>query len=173
MTAGQAGLVEHRPAKSNLMKRLLTKMVNAGINEKQILSSLSLGAARAFQALQRPLACAKGEKLFTEGGQPSGLFVLSKGRARLSISDAEGKVVLSRKAVPGEVLGLSSTVSGQPHQMTAQALTSSELCFIRREDFLRFLHEHSDAAFRIVELLSGHIPEAHGRAARTRVRRVE
>lgn len=155
------------------MKRLLAKMVNAGISEKQILSNLSAGAARAFHALQQPLACTKGEKLFTEGSEPSGLFVLSKGRARLSISDPDGKIVLSRKAAPGEVLGLSSTVSGQPHQMTAQALTSSELCFIQREDFLRFLHEHADAAFRIVELLSGHFPEGHGRTARPRARRAE
>ncbi|HEV2494945.1 MAG TPA: cyclic nucleotide-binding domain-containing protein [Terriglobia bacterium] len=154
------------------MKRLLAKMVNAGISEKQILSSLSPGAVRAFHALQRPMACAKGEKLFTEGGEPCGLFVLSKGRARVSISDLEGRVVLSRKAARGEVLGLSSAVSGQPHQMTAQALTSSELSFIRREDFLRFLHEHADAAFRIVELLSGHLPEGHGRPGRARVRRL-
>jgi len=155
------------------MKRLLAKMVNAGISEKQILSNLSAGAARAFRALQRPLECAKGEKLFSEGSEPCGLFVLSKGRARLSISDPEGNVVLSRKAAPGEILGLSSAVSGEPHQMTAQALTSSELCFIRREDFLRFLHEHADAAFRIVELLSGYFPEGHGRTARSRGHRAE
>jgi CRP/FNR family transcriptional regulator len=155
------------------MKRLLAKLVHAGISEKQILSSLSLGAARAFHALQRPVACTKGERLFTEGGEPSGLFVLSKGSARISMSDPEGRTILSRRAALGEVLGLSSAVSGRPHQTTAQALTSSELGFIRREDFLRFLHEHADAAFRIVELLSGHFPEGHGRAARPRARRVE
>lgn len=155
------------------MKRWLARVVNAGIREKQILINLSPDAARAFQALQQPLAYAKGEKLFAEGGEAAGLFVLVKGRARISISDPEGRVVLSRKAAPGEVLGLSSAVSGQPHQMTAQALTPSHLGFIRREDFVRFLHEHGDAAFRVVELLSRHVSEGHSRVPRARARRVE
>ncbi len=146
-------------------------MVTSAIRDKQILSTLEPEAAQDFQALQHRVAYPKGEKLFAEGGRPSGIFVLSTGGARLSISDADGNVLISRKALPGEVLGLSATVSGKPYQMTAQTTASSELGFIRRADFLHFLREHSDAAFRVVELLSDNLAEAPIPTRRARARR--
>ena len=146
-------------------------MVTSGIKDKQILSALGRAAARDFGALQHRVAYPKGEKLFAEGGQPSGIFVLSAGSARLTVSDSAGNRLVSRKALPGEVLGLSATVSGRPHQVTAQTTASSELGFIRQDDFLRFLREHPSAAFRIVELLSVDLIEAPLRTRRARVRR--
>ncbi len=146
-------------------------MLTSGISEKQILSALARADAQDFQALRHRVVYPKGEKLFVEGAQPSGVFVLSDGGVRLSISNADGNVLISRKALPGEVLGLSAIVSGMPYQMTAQTTASSDLGFIRRDDFLRFLREHSDAAFRVVELLSDNLNEAPVRARRARARR--
>src|SRR5712692_1527451 len=102
------------------MKRVMKKMVTSGIRDKQILSTLEPEAAQDFRELQHRVAYPKGEKLFAEGGRPSGIFVLSTGSARLSISDADGNVLVSRKALPGEVLGLSAAVSGKLYHMTAQ-----------------------------------------------------
>lgn len=146
-------------------------MLSSGISDRRILSALGQEAARDFQALQHRIAYPKGEKLFAEGARPSGIFVLSAGGARLTVSDSAGNRLVSRKALPGEVLGLSATVSGRPHQVTAQTTASCELGFIRRDDFLHFLREHPGAAFRVVELLSTDLTEAPLRTRRSRPRR--
>src|SRR5215471_11682836 len=99
-------------------------MVTSGIRDKQILNTLGPATVRDFEVLQHRVTYRTGEKLFAEGGEPSGIFVLSSGGVRLSVSDSSGTVLSSRRALPREVLGLSATVSGKPHQMTAETTAS-------------------------------------------------
>src|SRR5271157_236362 len=96
----------------------------------------------------------KGAVLFVEGQSPRGIFVLCKGRVRLSICSTEGKTLILQVSEPGEVLGLSATVSGKPYELTAETTVPCQVNFVKREDFLRFLKEHSDACFRVAEQLS-------------------
>jgi CRP/FNR family transcriptional regulator len=57
-------------------------------------------------------------------------------------------------AEPGEVLGLSATVGGKPYELTAETVDPCQVNFVKREDFLRFLKEHSEACLRVAEQLS-------------------
>jgi CRP-like cAMP-binding protein len=45
--------------------------------------------------------------------------------------------------------------------MSAETLTSSEVGFIKREAFLRFLCEHGIVAFRFVQLLSDKLDSSY------------
>ncbi|HET7711180.1 MAG TPA: cyclic nucleotide-binding domain-containing protein, partial [Thermoanaerobaculia bacterium] len=47
----------------------------------------------------------KGSMLFVEGEQPRGVFILCSGKAKLTTTSAEGRTLIVRIAVPGEVLG--------------------------------------------------------------------
>ncbi|HKN24352.1 MAG TPA: Crp/Fnr family transcriptional regulator, partial [Candidatus Acidoferrum sp.] len=96
----------------------------------------------------------KGAVLFVEGQAPRGIFVLCKGRVKLSICSTEGKTLILKIAEPGEVLGLSATVSGKPYQLRAETMDPCQVNFVKRDDFLCFLKEHSDACLRVAEQLS-------------------
>ena len=85
---------------------------------------------------------------------PRGIFVLCKGRVKLSICSTDGKTLILKIAEPGEVLGLSATVSGKPYELTAETVDPCQVNFVKRDDFLRFLKEHSDACLRVAEQLS-------------------
>jgi CRP/FNR family cyclic AMP-dependent transcriptional regulator len=52
------------------------------------------------------------------------------------------------------VLGLSATLSGKPYELTAETIDPCQINFVKREDFLRFLKEHSEACLRVAEQLS-------------------
>ena len=132
----------------------LVRMLTFRINERQILSAIRPESVEVFQAIQAISLYPRGATLFVEGGHAEGIFVLREGGVQLSIPNVGDGVLSSRRARAGEVLGLSAAVSGKRYQMTAETTTPSRLSFIRREDLLRFLHEHADAAFRVVELLS-------------------
>jgi CRP/FNR family transcriptional regulator len=80
--------------------------------------------------------------------------VLCKGRVKLSICSTDGKTLILKIAEPGEVLGLSASVSGKPYELTAETVDPCQVNFVKREDFHRFLRENPDACLRVAEQLS-------------------
>src|SRR5579864_1628019 len=72
---------------------------------------LSPAVIDAFEAIKCTNAYPVGAVLFVEGQMPNGIFVLCKGRVKMSASTTDGKVLTVRIAQPGEVLGLSATLS--------------------------------------------------------------
>ena len=102
----------------------------------------------------------KGAILFVEQEAPRGVFVLCKGRIKLSMTSSEGKTVMLRILQPGEVLGLHAVVSGRPYQATATTLDSCQVNFIRREDFLRLLSQQAEAMLHVSQQLSNSYEDA-------------
>lgn len=108
-------------------------------------------ALQAFENIKYPMAYPKGAILFLEGQAPRGILVLCTGRVKLSMSATDGKTLILQVAEVGEVLGLSATVSGKPYELTAETLDPCQVSFVKREDFLRFLKDHTDACFKVAE----------------------
>jgi len=121
---------------------------------ERLFCDLPAPALQSFENIKYATAYPKGAVLFVEGQAPRGIFVLCKGRVKMSICATDGKTLIVKIAEPGEVLGLSATVSGKPYELTAETIDPCQVNFVKREDFLRFLKEHSDACFRVAEQLS-------------------
>ncbi len=109
---------------------------------------------QSFETLRYTTVFPRGSILFAESHEPRGVFILCRGRVKLSFSSAEGKTVIMRIAEAGEVLGLSATISGHPYMVTAETIESCQINFIKREDFLRFLGTHAEASFRVDQQLA-------------------
>ena len=133
---------------------IIESCLSCKMRAEHILCDLSPDALQSFESIKHATAYPKGAVLFVEGQSPRGIFVLCKGQVRLSICSTEGKNLILQVSEPGEVLGLSATVSGKPYELTAETLGPCQVNFVKREDFLRFLKEHSDACFRVAEQLS-------------------
>ncbi len=80
--------------------------------------------------------------------------MVCKGRVKVSFFSLDGKTSIMRIAETGEVLGISSSVSGEPYQLTAETLDPCQISFVKRDDFMQFVNEHGDACFQIAEQLS-------------------
>ncbi|MEJ2009973.1 MAG: Crp/Fnr family transcriptional regulator [Acidobacteriota bacterium] len=124
------------------------------------MSTLPPTAARAFEAIKVTTTYPSGAVLFVEGEDPRGVFVLSTGRAKLSIGSASGKVMILRIAKPGEILGLHAVVSSSVYQATAQTIEPCHVSFVRRDEFLRFLRVYPQAALEAARQLSTSYQEA-------------
>jgi len=96
----------------------------------------------AFQPLKFTIAYPAGATLFVEGQACRGIYILCKGRVKLSATSREGQTLILQVAQPGEVLGLNATVSGIAHETTAETGQPCQLNFVKRDDFLKFLMEH-------------------------------
>ncbi|HEX9002951.1 MAG TPA: Crp/Fnr family transcriptional regulator [Blastocatellia bacterium] len=128
---------------------------------ERLFRNLPASTLHAFDAIKSLSLYPKGATLFVEGQQPRGVYVLCAGRAKLTASSPEGKTVIARLAEPGEVLGLSATISGEPYQLTAETIEPCQADFVRRDDFLRYLREQPEVCLRVIEMLSEILRAAH------------
>jgi CRP/FNR family transcriptional regulator len=87
--------------------------------------------------------------LFHQGEQPSGVFILKCGAVKLSITSSKGRVIILRIAQSGEILALSSVLSGEPCIATAETLQDCEVAYVEREQFLQILLHNPEAALCI------------------------
>ena len=94
---------------------------------------------RALEALKYTTLYPRGALLFVEGQAPRGVYILCSGRVKLSATSSDARVIITRIARAGEVLGLSATLSGGPYEVTAETLEPSQVNFVRAADFKRFL----------------------------------
>jgi CRP/FNR family cyclic AMP-dependent transcriptional regulator len=103
----------------------------------------------------------EGALIFVEGQMPRGVYVLCQGRAKLMSTNRDGKTFIMKIAQPGEILGLHAVVSGQPYELAVETLQPSQLAFIERHDFLRFLRQNSDACLHAAQQLSNDCASAY------------
>jgi len=115
---------------------------------------LSTPALAAFQRRGSIRIYPKRRKLFVEGQPPRGVFMVCQGRVKLSMSAADGTIVVLRVVRPGEILGVGSTLSGRPHEFSAEAYECCQLNFVEREDFLRLIHEQGEACMRVTQSMA-------------------
>jgi len=129
----------------------------------RIFCDLPAEALRDFDTIKTVFQIPRGETLFHESRSPRGVFVLCEGRVKLSVCSEQGKRLMLRVAGPGEVLGLSATVSGKPYELSAEVMDGAQVAFIKRRDLLKFLREHREACLQVVHLLSQDLHTAFDR----------
>ncbi len=77
-----------------------------------------------------------------------------EGEVKLSINSTDGKRLSLSIARKGDILGLSSALTGSPYEMTAETLYPSKIAPISRRDFLNFVMEHPEVYQTLMEELS-------------------
>jgi CRP/FNR family transcriptional regulator, cyclic AMP receptor protein len=96
----------------------------------------------------------KGSLLFVEGEQPRGVFILCSGRAKLTTTSTEGRTLIVKIVNAGEILGASAAILDRPYEVSGETLEPSQVNFIRRDDFLRFLTTFPEACMHTALALS-------------------
>jgi len=81
----------------------------------------------------------RGEKLFEQGRNSTGLYCVQSGHALLKHVDMFGNETAFRVVGPGELMGQRSFFAGEPHTATAQALGRTYVCFHPRAVINRML----------------------------------
>src|SRR6266849_9664082 len=119
--------------------------------EDRLFCNLPPAAVQKLASITSAAVYPKGATLFVEGQSPRGVFILCAGKVKLSTSSADGRTLILRISEAGEVLGLPATVTGKPYQATADVLEPTQANFIGRNDFLSFLRDNGEVAFRVAQ----------------------
>lgn len=133
---------------------IIESCLTCKLRADRIFCDLPPAVLQSFEALKSTSAYPQGALLFVEGQAPRGIFIICKGRVKLSFCSSDGKTLILKIAEAGEVLGLSAAVTGKPYELTAETVTPCQVNFVRRKDFVSLLREHSEICFRVAEQLS-------------------
>ena len=107
--------------------------------------NLSDQALAELDEIKFPMSYRAGALLFLEGEAPRGVFILCRGKVKLTMSSPSGKILIAQIAEPGALLGANDVLGDTASDFTAETLESSQITVIWRDDFLRFLQNHPDA----------------------------
>ena len=106
----------------------------------------------------------RGAVLFAEGEPVRGVYILRSGRASVSISSSEGRVVMLHMAQPGDVLGLNSVLRNGSYDTTVKALERCRTDFIPRAQLIELMEKSEAGARAILKILSRELTEMTERA---------
>lgn len=120
---------------------------------------LSPDLLQALLSLKSVQRFPKGTTLFKQGSAVDGVYVVEHGEVRILLPTGHNQQQLLEVVGPGTVLGLSESMSGDNHRITAEAGEATTAAFIPREEFVGFLREHGGFSMQIVRLLSA---DLHG-----------
>jgi CRP/FNR family transcriptional regulator, cyclic AMP receptor protein len=95
-----------------------------------------------------------GAVLFAEGQAPRGVFIVRRGRVKLSICSSDGRTLILRIADPGCLLGVAAVVSGRNYEATAETQEPSEVSFLRHTDLVRLMRLHGEFALWVTQHIS-------------------
>jgi CRP/FNR family cyclic AMP-dependent transcriptional regulator len=130
------------------------------LKEDGFFCHLTPAAAKEFESIKFSSFYPAGSVLFLENEAAKGVFLLCSGKIKLSVSSKGGKTLILKIAKPGEMIGLSASMSGVPYEASAETLHPSEVTFIRREDFVRFVSRFPEVYQAILRQLNSQYTHA-------------
>src|ERR1700690_1727490 len=95
-----------------------------------------------------------GAVLFAEGQAPRGVFIVRRGRVKLSICGSDGRTLILRIVEAGCPLGVAAVVSGREYEATAETQEPCEVSFLRNCDLLRLMRAHGELALWVTQHIS-------------------
>jgi CRP/FNR family transcriptional regulator, polysaccharide utilization system transcription regulator len=100
-----------------------------------------------------PVAFGSDRVLFRQGDLPIGIYILRKGKARLT-SQSDGDAIQTIEAGVGSLFGLSAVIGNKPYSLSAEALEGAELSLLTCEDFIQLMQTEPSMSFRVLEVLA-------------------
>jgi CRP/FNR family cyclic AMP-dependent transcriptional regulator len=136
---------------------MATQVVNAAQRvpaADKTFSDLPPAVVDALELASLTTSYPTGAVLFAEGQSPRGIFIVRRGRVKLSICGSDGRTLILRIVDSGCPLGVAAVVSGRPYEATAETQEPAEISFIRQSDLLRLMRLHGELALWVTQNIS-------------------
>jgi len=144
----------------NVASRAVAGDVRAEVPPMRVLPFKSpLRSIPGIDRVSRSRIYPRGAVVFHEGNTARGIYILSSGRAKISISSADGKKLIMRIASGGDVLGLYAGLTGRPFEATAEMVEGGRIDFVSRQDLLNLIGRQQTPGFDLVEVFSRQFSE--------------
>lgn len=134
--------------------RLQRNCTNCELRSLRMFCNLDSEALGDFAALGVQSSVPRGFRLFHEDDPSGDVIVLCTGQVKLFCTSKDGKTLILKIAMPGDVLGLGAVISGSRYEVSAEVIEPTEIKTIPRQEFLTFLQDHGQASLHAAKALS-------------------
>lgn len=148
--------MRERPEKQRLQSSL-----DCNERESCIFGGLDRLQRTKLERIQRRDIYPGGSMIFAEGEEPRGIYCICSGKVKLSISSLDGRSIITGIASSGDLIGKNALLVGKPHILTAESIATSQICFIKRDDFIRFLSQNADVGLKLAIKFGNELYEAY------------
>ncbi len=122
-----------------------------------VLSELSLEELKELKNITRMVSYRKKEPIYLPGDTSETVYLLKKGRVKISKISKEGREATLTILDPGEIFGEVEALDSVPRECMVQALESVMVCEIQREDFDRYVHAYPEVGGKVIKFMGGRL----------------
>ena len=126
------------------------EMTLEAIRSVPLFASLDDNATRELRNLLRQRRASAGSALFRAGDQGDAMYLIEKGRVRISIADDDKKEITLAELAQGDFFGEMAIIDGKQRSADATIAEDAELAVLSREDFLRFIKNNPAVALEML-----------------------
>ena len=102
----------------------------------------------------------KGQTIFYEGMEPTGIYCLNNGKIKISKNGLNGREQIVRLVVEGNLLGIRALLGGRVYYASATTLDDCVVCYINKMTFFRLKLKYPEISSYLMTLLSKLLEEA-------------
>ncbi len=126
------------------------EMTLEAIRSVPLFASLDDNATRELRNLLRRHRVSAGSALFRAGDQGDAMYLIEKGRVRISITDDDKKEITLAELAQGDFFGEMAIIDGKQRSADATIAEDAQLAVLSREDFLRFIKNNPAVALEML-----------------------
>lgn len=145
----------------------------------EVLAEIPLFKGLGSQQLEQILSharrkrSAQGEFFFFQGDPAERLYLLERGRVKLTQSGIEGQQVLLQMIQSASVFGVVALAHDEQYPVFAEAAEDSEALYWNKTDLLPLINRYPQLALNAIKVLAGHVREFQERYRQLATERVE
>lgn len=138
----------------------------AFLRQVSLLSDLSDNDLQKLETVVRERSFRKNEVIFHAQEPGSALFIIKRGRVKVSMDDRQGREIILRVLEAGDFFGEMSLLDGEPRSATVTALEPCQALVLFREQFLKFISNHPEVVMKMLTTLSRRLRKADEKISR-------
>lgn len=127
-----------------------TSCLQCPVHKQSLFVDLNQGQIQKLDELKTSHSVSAGAIIFDQGAPVRGVFCLRTGAAKVTQKDSGDVARFVRMAKCGDTVGHRSLFSHENYVGQAEAIESTQYCFIDSKTMKDLISENSDVAFRLI-----------------------
>ena len=123
------------------------------VQRVQLFSGLEQSEMTQIAAAARSLCKRRGEFVYMPGDRADSVFVLKKGRIKLSVLSESGKEIAIDIIQPGEMFGEFALIDESLRSNMTQSLDDVVILVFNKRDFVNLLKSHAELALNYIRMV--------------------
>ncbi len=122
-------------------------------------NSLTYDEKKEIAYISKSMNYSRGESIYNQGSRSNDLYIVHKGKVKISRVNKDGKEQVIRTLEPGTFMGELSLFSENMHSDSATVTENTEICQLNGDAFKKLLSEIPSISLKLLEEMSKRLDE--------------